>query len=219
MRSSIRVPPLDDVVVTSENPPVDALYFDAGGQLPVQSVALAFPAGDGWVRANVAAARTMDGPWTPVAYGELFYALSFEGQELVSEPVRVGRQEARYWRVVPSAPLRGERLELTLEFPQESLRVAVRGDAPYLLAAGTLAKEAGPDATLSSVWSALDPKVVTVPRATLGARRELSGDAALVAPRELPWRAAALWAVLVAGVLVVGTMAVRLAKEMQKPSS
>jgi hypothetical protein len=218
MPSSIRVAPLD-ARVNSENEPADALYFDAGGELPVQSVALAFPAGDGWVRANVAAARTLDGPWTPVTYGELFYALSFEGQELKSEPVHVGRQEARYWRVVPSAPLRGQRLELTLEFPQESLRVAVRGDGPYLLAAGTLAKEAGPDATLSSVWSALDPKAVTVPLATLGARRELGGDAALVAPRELPWRAAALWAVLVAGVLVVGTMAVRLAREMQKPSS
>ena len=101
-------------------------------------------------------------------------------------PVAVGRHEARYWRVVPSAPLRGERLELELEFPQEYLRVAARGGAPYLLAAGTLAEEAGPDATLASVWSALEPPADVVPLATLGARRELGGAAALVARAAVP---------------------------------
>jgi uncharacterized protein DUF3999 len=213
---SIRVPPLA-VAVASEAPSVDTLYFDAGGSLPVESLALVF-AGDGWVRADVAASRSMDGPWIPVAYRELFYSLSFEGRELASEPVKLGRQEARYWRVVPDSPLRGQRLELELAFQQEHLRVAARGGAPYLLVAGTLADEAGPDATLASVWSALDPPAVDVPLATLGARRELGGGRALVAPRVFPWRTAALWTVLVLGVLVVGAMAVRLAKEMQKPS-
>jgi hypothetical protein len=54
-----------------------------------------------------------------------------------------------------------------------------------------------------------------VPLATLGARRELGGAAALVAPKVFPWRAAALSTVLVVGVLVVGAMAVRLAREMR----
>jgi hypothetical protein len=84
-----------------------------------------------------------------------------------------------------------------------------------LLAAGTLADEAGPDATLASVWARLDPPAEVVPFATLGVRRELGGPAALVAPRPFPWRTAALWTVLVAGVLVVAAMAVRLAKEMR----
>ena len=215
--SVVRVTPL----AASLNPdtaPANALYFDAGGPLPVQSMTIAFAANDGWVRADVAASRSLEGPWAAVAYGELFYALSFEGRELASEPVRVGRQEARYWRIVPAGPLRGQQLELTLAFAEERLRVAARGSAPYLLAAGTLADEAGPDATLSSVWSALDAPALTVPLATLGARRELGGEAALVAPRIFPWRAAALWTVLIAGVLVVGTMAVRLAREMRSPS-
>jgi hypothetical protein len=211
--ASIRVQPL--AVDAASDAPVDTLYFDAGGSLPVQSVTLEFPANDGWARADVAASRSLEGPWTPVAYGELFYSLSVEGRELASEPVRVGRHEARYWRVVPATPLRGQRPALELTFQREQLRVAARGDAPYLLAAGTLADEAGPDATLSSVWSALDDTGVTVPLATLGARRELGGDAALVAPKVFPWRAAALWAVLVVGVLVVGAMAVRLAREMR----
>jgi hypothetical protein len=216
--SSIRVPPLAAAALP-EDALADALYFDAGGPLPVASVTLAFAANGGWVRADVAASRSLEGPWTPLAYGALLYGLSFEGREFANEPVIVGRQEARYWRVDPAAPLRGQEIELALSFPQERLRVAVRGAAPYLLAAGTLADEAGPDATLSSVWSALDPSAETVPLATVGARRELGGPAALVAAREFPWRAAALWAVLAAGVLVVAVMAVRLAQEMRRQPS
>jgi hypothetical protein len=199
--------------------PAGALYFDAGGRLPVSAVSLSFGADDGWVRADVAAARSLEGPWVPLAYGELMYRLAFEGQEFSSEPIKVGRHEARYWRVVPAAPLHGGRVELALEFPQETVRVAARGSAPYLLAAGTLAEDAGPDPTLASVWSALEPQSPAVPLATLGARRELGGPAALVAVTPLPWRTISLWGVLIVGVLVVATMAVRLAREMRSPTS
>ena len=216
--SSVRVAPLADDIAPAEPVP-DALYFDAGAVLPVQSVSLGFAANDGWVRADIAASRSLDGPWTSLAYGELFYALSFEGREFASSPLVVGRQEARYWRLAPAAPLRGQAFELELEFPQEYLRVAANGSTPYLLAAGTLAEDAGPDATLAAVWSRLEPPADIVPFATLGARRELGGPAALVAARSFPWRTTALWAVLVVGVLVVASMAVRLAREMRRQPS
>jgi hypothetical protein len=215
---SVRVPPLAASARPAAAAPA-ALYFDVGAALPVAAVALDFAAGDGWVRADVAASPSLEGPWTSVAYGELFYSLAFEGLRVASTPVTVGRQEARYWRIVPSAPLREGSVDLELTFPQEYLRVAADGGAPYLLAAGTLAEEAGPDATFASVWSELTPPASTVPLAALGARRELGGPAALVAPWFFPWRTAALWTVLVGGVLVVGGMAVRLAREMRsKPS-
>jgi hypothetical protein len=197
----------------------DALYFDAGGALPVASAALRFGDSDGWARADVAASRSLEGPWISVAHGDLQYALSFEGRELASEPIAVGRREARYWRVVPSAPPRGERMTLELQFPQEHLRVAADGEGPYLLAAGTVAEEAGPDATLAQVWSRLEPPADNVALAALGERSELGGPGALIAERRFPWRAALLWAVLIGGVLVVGAMAVRLAQEMRSQSS
>lgn len=214
---SARVAPLAASTVPDDAPP-EALYFDAGGALPVRSVTLAFPRGDGWARADVAAARSLDGPWTTVAYGALFYRLSFEGQELTSPPLELGRQERRYWRLVPAAPPRGA-VELVLAYPEERLRVAPTGAAPYLLAAGTLAEEAGPDPTLASVWSSLPPATERVAPATLGARRELGGPAALVPEWRFPWRTAALWTALVAGVLVALTMAVRLAREMGRQST
>jgi hypothetical protein len=122
--------------------------------------------------------------------------------------------------VLPAAPLRGERLELRLDYPRQYLRVAARGGSPpYLLAAGTLANEAGPDPAFAAVWSELNDAAVTVPLAQLRERRELAGAAALVAPWRFPWRTAALWVVLCGGVLVVGWMAVRLAREKQAPNS
>lgn len=197
--------------------PADSLYFDARGSLPVVAVALEFGGGSGWARADVASAPSLAGPWTPRARAALFYSLDFEGERFASLPLDVARSEARYWRVVPAEPLRGAPVELWLRFPREHLRVAARGAPPYLLAAGTLSAEAGPDATFAAVWEKLP--AADVPVATLGARRELGGAAALVAPWTFPWRTAVLWAALGGGVLVVGFMAVRLAREMQNPSS
>jgi hypothetical protein len=193
----------------------DALYFDAGGPLPAATVTLTFGDDNGWARADIAARDSLDGPWMPVTYGQLMYRVSFAGREFVNEPIAVPRYEARYWRAVPTAPPRGERLALTLAFPQETLRVAAGGRAPYLLAAGTLMEEVGPDATLASVWATIDSPAEAVPAASLGQRRELGGPGALVAAWRFPWRTASLWTVLIAGVLVVGAMAVRLAQEMR----
>jgi hypothetical protein len=211
---SLRAPPLSESAEPVADVASGTLYFDAGGPVPVSSVALQF-GGDGWVRGDVAASRSLDGPWTTVAYDVLFYSLQFEGRNFASEAVGVGRHPARYWRIVPVAAPRGERIELTLEFPQERLRVAAGRGGQYLLAAGTLVEEAGPDPTLASVWSRLEPPAEVVPLATLGARRELGGARALVPSRPFPWRTTALWTVLVVGVLVVGVMAVRLAQEMR----
>jgi len=69
------------------------------------------------------------------------------------------------------------------------------------------------------VWSAAHTAAERVPIATLGARRELGGAAALVVPRPFPWRTTALWAALIGGALVVVLMAVRLAREMQNKSA
>jgi hypothetical protein len=216
--SSVRAAPLGEGALP-DDAVAGALYFDAGAVLPVTGVSLEFTGGDGWARADVAASRSLDGPWTTVTHASLFYSLAFEGNEFASEPFAVRRREARYWRVVPTAPLRGQGVELELAFPQEHLRVAANGGAPYLLAAGTLVEEAGPDATLSSVWQQLEPSAGAVEVATLGQRRELGGAAALVPEWRFPWRAAALWTVLIGGVLVVGAMAVRLARDMRSQPS
>lgn len=198
--------------------PKHALYFDAGGPVPVRSLTLDFTSDTGWTRADVASAASPDGPWSVVTGWTLFYELDYEGERLANEPVVIGRQAARYWRVVGAEPIARERVALRLEYPAEVLRVSTEGAAPFLLAAGTLAPEAGPDPTFAAVWREL-PEGRAPLRATLGPLRELGGPAALEAPFELPWRVAALWAVLGVGVLAVAWMAVRLAREFRESPS
>ncbi|HEX5046344.1 MAG TPA: DUF3999 family protein [Gammaproteobacteria bacterium] len=194
------------------------LYFDAGGPVPAATATVRFTAGSGWLTADVAVADSLDGPWLPVAYRSLFYEIDYSGARFASTPIDVRRVDKRYWRVTPADPIDRGRVELELRYPQELLRVAANGSPPYLLAAGTRSAGAGPDLTFAAVWRRLDPAPAPA-RATLGSLRELGGPAALVEPYVLPWRAAALWAVLVAGVVAVAFMAVRLAREMhEKPS-
>lgn len=191
--------------------PAAPMYFDAGGPVPARTAALEFASGRGWVRADVAVSDSLDGPWTTIGYDVLFYELDQNGETLASAPLPVGRHEARYWRVTPEQAVALARVTLALEYPEEHLRFSADGEAPYLLAAGTLAQGAGPDSTFAAVWSERR-LAASVARASLGARVELGGRAALEAP--FPWRTAGLWAVLVAGALAVVGMAVRLAREM-----
>jgi len=212
-----RVSPLPASALPPDAAP-EALYFDSGAVFPVSALELEFAGDAGWARADVAASPSLAGPWQPIVKGELFYELAYEGRQFANPSVVVGRRELRYWRVVPAAPLRDTRVELLLEFPQEHLRVGANAGAPFMLVAGTVA-DAGPDPTFAAVWSELLPQPGSVPLARLGPRRELGGAAALTAPKPFPWRTTVLWAVLVGGALVVGVMAVRLAREMHaKPS-
>ena len=144
----------------------------------MSSVTLEFTGDNGWARGSVATASSLEGPWDTVAYSPLFYEIDYQGERFASEPLEVGRREARYWRLTTAEPLARERVALRLAYPTEELRVSAAGTAPYLLAAGTLAPEAGPDATFAAVWRAL-PGAGAPPRAALGALRELGGAAAL----------------------------------------
>ncbi len=210
---ALRVAPLATV---PEAAPEGAVFFDAGAVLPVAAVTLDFGAAGGWAQVDVAASDSLEGPWTIVAYNQLFYAVDFGGQRFAS-PAYEQQRAARYWRVQPAVPVRGAGFALVLEYRQEYLRVAGRSSGPYLLAAGTLAAEAGPDAAFASVWRQVSA-AAPVSQARVGERRELGGPAVLAVPRQFPWRLAALWAALGGGVLVVAWMAVRLAREMHAES-
>jgi hypothetical protein len=218
---SARFQPLPAAAVADEADGGDAsrsLYFDAGGPVPAVGVALDFAAGNGWVKATIATSDSLGGPWRSAAHDALFYELDYGGEHLASAALPLARHEARYWRVTAARPPAADGVELELRFPEDMLRFSAEGSAPYWLAAGTLADAAGPDPTFADVWRQLRPAGAPLERATLGAREELGGAAALVAPFVFPWRSAALWAVLGGGVLAVGWMAVRLAREMHGKS-
>jgi hypothetical protein len=192
------------------------LYFDLGGVLPAHSVTLDFTATNRWATASIESSNSLEGPWTLSVRRQLFYELDYAGEELASAPIGLGRIEARYWRATLDHEPQEGAIELKIEYPQEQLRFAAEGTAPYMLVAGTLAIDAGPDRTFAQVWSQLRPSAAASQAAGVGPRVELGGAAALQAPFEFPWRRVLLWLVLGAGVLAVAAMAVRLARDMSK---
>jgi hypothetical protein len=173
-----------------------------------------FPSDNRWVDASIYSGSSIDGPWRQTGSSQLYYDVSFEGEQLTSEARRFRRVEARYWKVLchPKIPTGG--VQLRLEYPQERLRFAANGEPPYQLVGGTLSDDAGPDATFAAVMGALDPDTVKVAIARLSTRAQLGGPAALEIPTEVPWRTIYFWLALLAAVLIVGFMAVRLARDM-----
>ncbi len=143
-----------------------------------RSATLAFGDNDGWVRADVAASRSLDGPWIPVAYGELMYRAVVRGPRVRERADRgSARYEARYWRVVPSAPPRGERLELELTFPQETCASPSTAARPICSRPARCPRRPGPTRRSRRCGRRSTPPADVVPLATLGARRELGGPA------------------------------------------
>ena len=212
--SRARFAPIERAATTGETE-VRTLHFDLGGRLPVMAVTLDFTAANRWARGRFESSDSLDGPWQVRSSSRLFYELAYEGEELVSGAVDVGRVEHRYWRaVLDEAPLPGA-VELSVAYPQEHLRFVAGGIAPYMLVAGTVSPAAGPDPTLEAVWKDLRPARAAPRVAGVGQRIVLGGAAALEEPFVLPWTTLLLWAVLGAGVIAAGTLAVRLVREMR----
>jgi hypothetical protein len=205
---------LPAVPVTPEDAPANARFFDAGGALPVTRVDLVMPSSNQWVNASIYAANSIDGPWRKVRHWQLFYDVEFEGERLRSEPLDVGRVEARFWRVLFGKDIAPEDIDLSLEYPEERLRFSANGEAPYQLVGGTLLQAAGPDPTLAAVMKALSPDPAKIATARVGRRVNLGGPGALEIPTEFPWRTVYLWAALLAAAAVVGFMAIKLARDM-----
>ena len=162
-----------------------ALFFDAGGLLPVRALELEFANPNGWANAAIHSGESLDGPWDLVVTRRFYYRIDFQAEQVRSPVVEVARRAARYWRVLPQRPLDEDTVELQLHYPQEFLRFAANGAAPYLLVGGGLSTEAGPDAVLGGIWDQLD-EAMSVSVAQLGAVMELGGEAAFLPPREFP---------------------------------
>jgi hypothetical protein len=205
---------LSPIEVPKEHAVEDAVFFDVGGELPTTAAQLAFTGDSGWAAASLHWAKAIEGPWRRVARSHLFYDISYERERLESPPLRLGRIEARYWRVTFAPELAPPGIELRLQYSEENLRFAANGQPPYILVGGTHLEEAGPDPTFAAVVTALDQDQRPVAQANLGPRMVLGGESVLEPPMEFPWRSMLLWAALAVAGLAVGWMAIRLAREL-----
>lgn len=190
------------------------LHFDLGAALPVERLALQWPAGTAVLPATVQLRSSTTAPWQSTA-GTVFYRLERDGTVLQPPPLEL-RATARYVRLAVDAragAFDAGTVRLAADVRPAELVFVAQGRPPYALLAGaaTAANGALPVDTL--VPSLADERV-RFGRATLGA---FSEDAAAVqqavrAEQKAALRPWLLWAVLLVGVAGLGAMVWRLAR-------
>jgi hypothetical protein len=185
--------------------------FDLGARLPIERVNLELPEHNTVAAVELLSRMHPRDPWRHVAARQ-FYRVSSADGELTNAPIDIATDSDRYWlaRAVGSNGTgTAEPVRLQVTWTPSEMVFLARGSGPYMLAYGSTAAPPA-ETDLSSI-----PTAVTVLRATLGARRELGGQARLAQPAvEFPWKRLLLWAVLALSVCLLAWMAYRLSKEI-----
>ncbi|WP_446008730.1 DUF3999 domain-containing protein [Candidatus Electrothrix sp.] len=147
----------------------------------------------------------------------LAYRLTVDGVSLDNGTISINRTTDQYWRLEVAGDS-GIRQMPTLELgwlPGQLLFLA-QGEQPYTLAygrAGLQATRYQVDRLLKAVDPQSEKKLVAPVQA--GPEKILGGGDRRTQARNLPWQQWLLWVVLIAGVVVVGLMALKLYREMQ----
>ena len=180
--------------------------YDLGARLPVEAFRLVPGEVNDVVAASVSARAEDKDNWRAVGWAP-FYRLRYEDAEKQSPPLEIGRLAARYWmaKLAPGATS-AVAPALEVQWRSAQLVFVARGEAPFALAL--------PVSTLIPNSERLAE--LRLPEAKAGA--VAAGPPASRWDRivgEVDARRLALWAILVAGVAVLGAMAWRLSRQMR----
>lgn len=186
--------------------------YASGGRFPIDRLKVeAAGAGNFLLTATLYSRAEPESTWRRRgAY--TFYRTSVDGVEAGSDPMVVHGPD-QYWRVevedtdvVP---------ELVIGWLPDEVIYLEQGDVPHLLAYGQAGVTARPWPLrqLLEKLNADEAELAHAPFAQLSEPRLLGGPERLQPePPPIDWRTIVLWAVLVVGVVVVGTFAYRLLK-------
>ena len=213
------------VVAGPSSDPAQGVYrFDLGGEVPVDELEIELPEDNSVIAGELWSAPRAEGPYGRLAQARFYRVLS-SGKPLIGPRLTVFRQRAR------SYELRVDRTRvgigagmpsLVTYHTPEQLVFLLRGSPPFSVAYGrhnVRRQRFEPEELLGLLPARPDGSAATPALAQLGPRRELGGPALLVPPPpEPPYKTYALWAVLIAGVGLLGYLAYRLAREDAQPS-
>lgn len=190
--------------------------FDLGAQLPVDRIALALPDVNTVAQVEFFSRRAAGESWRPRGAGAVYRMQSANG-ELVSPPLAVSVEAARFWRirVDPRGGGIGRGMpRLQAGWLPDRLVFVTRGGGPFELVYGSaLATES--EVPLDRV---LPTRGEALPTARAGEPREAGGPDRLLPPAApKPWRVWVLWAALLAGVGTLAALAMSLARQMRAP--
>ncbi|MCD9008130.1 DUF3999 domain-containing protein [Luteimonas sp. XNQY3] len=185
--------------------------FRLDARLPVTHVDLGLD-GNATARWTLSVRGHDAAPWRTIASDWLVYRIGAEAAARTPPLALEVASRERQWRLVPDAPSAGAAPVLRLGYRPERLVFVAEGAAPFSLRAGS-GRSVRVDAAVAPLLADLRarnggrwaPAV-----ATLGARAELAGAAALDDTPPRDWGTWLLWSVLLLGVLLVGGFALRL---------
>lgn len=173
--------------------------FDVPGRYPVRWVDLEVDGND--ARTWRLQSRDGDGRWIDRLDGWAVYRLGARRSppQVFDRPLR-----DRQWRLVASAD--GAAPRLRLGYRPERLVFVAAGTPPYTVVAGSATSQRSARPATAAL-----PADAPIADARLGDARVRAGGAALERPRD--WKTWGLWAVLAAGVALVGAFALRVLRE------
>ena len=191
-----------------------SLQFDLGGVLPLIDVDLRFAAGTHVAPVRVQGRARIDQPWRDVGAG-VFYRLE-RGADVGQSPAIALPVSLRYLRLVPderAAALDGTGARLVVHASLASIVMAMQGEPPYRLLAGSRDAAAGA-LPVNAVVPQIDSERPRFGRAMLGefSVDETAQQAVEQAARQARLRPWLLWGVLLVGVVGLAALVWRLAR-------
>jgi uncharacterized protein DUF3999 len=202
--------------------------FDTGGHFPVDRVRLQLPELNTVAQVQLLTRERVDDRWRPAASG-IAYRLAGDPGDVVSPELRANSNSDRYWMLrvdQKGGGLGTGEVRLEIGWLPHELVFAARGAPPFTLAYGN--DKATPGAAPLAVVlpqrpDGSTPSALAATVGAIAARAETSFAAQpLRFVREITEqrdvRKWLLWGALVAGVLVLAWMAMRLLRELGKPS-
>ncbi len=199
------------------------VLYDTAGYFPVRSFRLQLPQVNTLAQVRLLSRPTDTATWATRFRGSA-YRLTTKGGELSSPAQSIDMiSNDRYWRL----EIQGKDSQtgvgvpvLQLGWLSDEMYFMAQGTPPFRLTYGSAAVEP-PDFGLGRL-SRIAPGQETYPAsASLGEVEQIRGEAARVAvvePLPIAWKKWLLWLALLGFVVVVGLMALRLAKDLKKGS-
>jgi hypothetical protein len=189
--------------------------FDLGGHFPVDRVRVGLSEPNTVAQVEWLVRDEPEAPWRRVA-SRVVYRLRRPDGEITSPAVPIPVSTERHWLLRVDQRGGGVGVEApTLEagWVPDALVFAARGEPPFQLAYGN--REARPAAHAIETLIP-DVEAITVSNTRILEPRTLGGDARLVEGTD--WKRWSLWASLLLGVVILGLMAWRLARQMDTES-
>jgi hypothetical protein len=212
-------PPMRRTTLVMGNPARDnsrAYEFDSRGVRPIDRVRVVFHERNAVLEAALLSRPTSDQRWRQRRL-VTFYSLEHDGTQVQNAPAEIQSVSDRYWRleIAGGQPWTGGPPALELGWVPDLLTVVAQGDGPFTVAFGSATVEAA-DRASNGLLNVINDKRGLIAAAQASGVFTLGGESRLEPPAPpLPWRTLVLWAVLVAGVGLLGWMVRQLARQMR----